>query len=340
MANVRLRSLLTGMSLRMPWHVARVVLADHGLKGGHGWEGTKEKLADTKKFEESDLDDLFTACVDHILSGEKAAQLFKISKAKRRRLLTELLGLQSIESDGLESIEKFFSSDPSGKSKHHLVAVIESASEVSAIFTSVRYFETREKIDTPLDGYTEAYGMKRETRPAFDVLTVPKDDNPISLRVDCPKGITSEMASGVFDVLINLCNETFGEQYFSEPINIFPAIDSIYKDGKEGIVLELSFSIATGSLKNERMRRKRSCLRNELYHDGGKKAVQGDINPYKIAVDWSKKDSTLRPELQINGSVAILHEQTPVIGTFYVRNCSEPKDFSKVLQRINKHLPP
>ncbi|MCR3954614.1 hypothetical protein, partial [Aeromonas hydrophila] len=67
---------------------------------------------------------------------------------------------------------------------------------------------------------------------------------------------------GALPRLEHAYRELIGKSVLAPPKNIYNAIAGLYKVST-GIVTELGFVTGTGSVKHERMRRDRDCLRTE-----------------------------------------------------------------------------
>jgi hypothetical protein len=189
--------------------------------------------------------------------------------------------------------------------------------------------------------YSEIYGLKIENYQSIDCLWLPSNGDYVEVRVDAPIGVSQEDASRGQQQMIRATKDIAGVNLETDAVDLFPIVDKIYRTLKEGIVVELAFITITASLKQEKMRRKRQCLRDELYHQGGSAAVDGQLRPFKIGVEWQAPSRATRPsfpELLINGTSR--HVYQPEIGVYqaYIRKSAGLHDFDLVRGKIRKHL--
>ena len=115
----------------------------------------------------------------------------------------------------------------------------------------------------------------------------------------------------------------------------------MYEDENEGTVVELSFKTSTASIKNEKMRRTRLCLRDELYHKGGKDALGTKIEPFKVSIRWSFQHD--QPELTLagtsRGQQAANGQATGQLVTgAVIKNCLGSVDYEHVKARLVHHF--
>ena len=149
----------------------------------------------------------------------------------------------------------------------------------------------------------------------------------IELRMD----VRGEMSADVIDEYaekllgaMTMQIPSFLSMTVSGPLNLFPAISSIYLDKSEGNISKLSFQTHTASIKRESMRAREGNLRIETFHDAGVTALGGKIQPYSITVTWSNRTeeaSTLPPELTLIGSKRDLSQAKPALYWAFVKNC-------------------
>jgi hypothetical protein len=233
-------------------------------------------------------------------------------------------------------------------SKHELVGVQDTGNGIAAIFSSVRISEVRVSLNSDnvsaavrefLDGYNEVIVVKNNKLQAFDVLWVPNNGDTIEVRVDAPIGTPQEVSIYAQNALRSAIQNSL-KLALGSPINLFPLIDRIYRAANEGVVVELAFTTDTASLKHEKMRRRNLCLRSEVYHVGGTAAVAGQIEPFKLGVQWAGTSGikSFSPELTLFSTARDLHGPEPVLHDGAIRKCVGLDDYSLIQSKIATYL--
>lgn len=340
------------MRSRMPWPVGRKVLVENGFPRGRGWEQTVEKLGSAKQEEGTQVDELVVALREHTLCGEKLAGFYKVdpealARAREKVLSAEIKATAFSEAFPASLPEDELADQPSG---FILTAVESSDDGIAVVFSSVRVITVREDIepeDMPeaaagvFEDYEQIIGLKTVRFQAFDVVSLPHDGAYIDVRVDYPAGTHHDVALSAHARTIDAFHKIVGDPLLSDPINLFPLIDRIYNDPKEGIVVELGFGTTTASLKNEKMRRKQLDLREEQYHKGGKAALKSPIEPFRLSVTWKRKAGDglfSNPELSVNSNARAAGGEHPTIENVVIRKCMGQADYEFVRSRIEHHL--
>lgn len=337
---------------RMPWPVGQKILSELNVERGRGWDKTVSKL------EELDLTaDLFSelsqSLREHLLCGEKSVRIYDVEKDISLAAIAQARLLKIDETDFSQKYPVLLGENElSGKSLDPvLTAVEEDDSFFYVIFSSVRIISIRETIthdsefaddlERLFGRFDEVIGLKNRRVHAIDVVSISKIGNEVNVRVDCPHGMTSEASEIAHVVIRENINKLLGFDFLIEPVNLFPLLDSMYFDQKEGKVVELAFGTTTASLKHEKMRRKGLSLRDEAYHVGGKGNLATPIEPFRLSLVWDrqigeKKVST--PELNLHSSSRIANMPAPLMHSAVIRKCMGSEDFDFVMSRIRAHL--
>lgn len=348
-----LKKLLLATRDRVPFTIAKQMLVNCNIPMGQGWEKTFEKT-ESYKCAQVQLEKLVKHYKEHLLYGEKyihyydltneqiaeLRQYFKNTKIKEGSFSKAYpLPLPQSELNKLPLVAPM------------LVAVEEREGGLAAIYSSVRIIEKRDVIsltDLPkeyqerFDGYSELVAVKALRTQAFDVIWIPKNGNRIDIRADALPEFTQSHTELAQSKLLEVLNKN-AKSPLGAPVNMFPLIQKIYQADGEGTLVELAFNTTTASQKHEKMRRRSRelCLRKELYHCGGKAALKGKIEPYKLGVQWHTSiDGRIisSPELNIFGTSRMLHEASPALYGITVRKCSSIEDFHLVQTKIKKYL--
>lgn len=350
---MNLEQLLSAMQGRMPWRVANKILAEYEFPCGRGWENTLEKIKNFTPSEEQFFG-LLARYQEHIVCGEKSLRVYEVTDEQLDHLRDLISKAEIPETDYSTSYpmpidHEKLSTLPA--SVPELVRVENSEDGMMAIYSSVRVAEVRVSLkpnDVPeqarelFDEYTEVVGIQASKTQAFDAVWIPQRGNKIDVRVDFPFGITQDAMANAHGGVRNVLSDTIGAIDFGTPMNLFPIIDGIYRASDEGTVVELAFGTTTASLKHEKMRRRQQCLRKEIYHMGGTKAVHGEIEPFKLGVEWCGPTRGLRPsfpELILNGTSRMLHSTNPILTEGTIRKCTGVHDFEFVRAKIESYLP-
>jgi len=347
-----MEKILISMRERMPWPVARTILKSLALEPGQGWQRTIKKFADDSLPElEGQLLDKIE---EHNLCGEKFTKIYEIEQ-EEHRLAQEWIAEQVVpESQFASAYPLTLPPDEIGEigASPQLVSVVRNTDGVGAVFAQAIRLTTREIIelsdfvDDPSDiedQYDEIVGLKYRTVQLFSVAWVPHDRHSIEIRTDIPDGMSMDVAHAVQSQIRTKLNDSEIIQ-LGRPIDLFPLLEAIYEDGRDGIVVELGFSTTSASVKNEKMRRAGLDLRTEPYHLAGKKGLGTPIEPFRLYVRWSipMGDLRLLPELGLVGTArgrsTVGQPGAVGISGAVIRNCMGRADFEHVVSRIRHHL--
>lgn len=339
--------LINSMKERMPWRVASHVMKEAGLIPGHGWDRTFEKLSNPST--ELDIDPLVAMLQEHVLGGEKYVTLIEAQKETITSLVEHFASIDIPTSDAQKAFPLSLTDEELNGTELDVVPikVIQSDKGTAVVFSSIRFFASKEEItadDLPEDSefifrdFDEIIGFRNRRVQAFDVAWLPHGGGAIEIRVDYPSGMNKDIATAVYQHVEKKLASVLGAPSLGNPINLFPAIKAVYENAREGNVVELAFSTTTGSVKQERMRRQRTCLRKEDYHVGGKNALAHEIEPFRLGVVWTR-DKTRRPEILLAGSSRIGLSNNPELWSAVVRNCTNLEDYEFVVSRLKSNLP-
>lgn len=344
-----LNAIANSMRGRMPWTVGRRILQELRLDRGKGWDRTLARLAEE---DAEAIPPLTGALTDHILCGEKLVRLYTLDPERLsefRALAKAQTPTKSAASDQfplLLSADQLSTAPPG----HTLIAVIHEEDGTALIYSSIRIVVRRVQLDAEdfpdsagdlISKYEEIVGIKSERVQGMDVLWIPSDNRPVQARIDFPRGMLFDAADHALTSLKHTVQAATGVDYLTTPINLFPLIPAMYANPKEGTVVELAFGASTAALKHEKMRRGSFSLRDEAYHRGGLAALQGQISPFKVSIEWQRKlDETLvsTPELNLHSTSRAGGAADPVLFDAVIRDCMGIADFEYVMARIQHYL--
>lgn len=343
-----LAQILDAMRKRMPWPVAREILAERRVPVGHGWQKTLEKCK-AFKMTAPELQALTNAFREHLLCGEKIVRYYALNN-KDIKILKDYYSGARVPQSEFSAAYPLVLTDKKLKAttiaEPKITAIEELKDGIAVLFSSVKVIE--EKTDLPVHsvkilndldtGFSKIIGIAYRRFQAFDVLWIPKRGNYISIRTDIIGNLGPSVQQAAQERISAIVQADTGVNLF-EPFNLFPVIDKIYKSHGEGTVVELAFVTGTSSLKHEKMRLKTTCLRTEQYHKGGKAAVNGKITPFKIGIRWApRKGNLATPELGIFGNFTMTMEAAPAVYDAQFTGCNGAKEFNAIDDRMKHYL--
>ena len=345
-------NLARSMRARMPWDVANRVLKSIDAPRSMGWGRTIEKLNETPDPDGLVAARLAGALVEHTLAGEKLVRFFELPDEVIQAMRDAALEA-TIPSSPFSAQYPCVLSDDELEAHHPqphtLTAVEKSEDGIAVVFSSIRSVTVREEIsktDLPTDAqpaleyFDELYGLRHVRHQASDVIWIPHTGNLVDVRVDYPKGMGFELGTAAHTLVANAVFNTFGTA-LGMPLNLFPLIQAIYETEGEGRLVEFQFGTTTASLKHEKMRRAKDCLRKEAYHVGGKHALKTPLQPFKMSVEYKlflADGQPSFPELNIHGNSRMTGTASPSVVDATIRKTAGSSDFEYIRDRIAHFL--
>lgn len=188
--------------------------------------------------------------------------------------------------------------------------------------------------------YDEFVLIKRHFVQSYEVIRVDAT-GMVELRVEEHSGVDTGTA---LNQLLRKANSLLVRRFglgvqLVGSVNLFPAVRSIYNDATEGIVVELGFTTDTGSSKHEKMRKNGADLRDELFHVGGKEAINGALTPFRVAVRWGQLEGGRQEEALLPGSIRQLASASPFLDHMVLSGASSELKMRSIVQRVVQHLP-
>ncbi|WP_035968817.1 hypothetical protein [Bradyrhizobium sp. WSM1417] len=342
--------LIRTMRGRVPFDIARKILEAHEIERGMGWDSTQHRFLQND-FDEEVLESLGEALKQHILCGEKSIRFYRLNRASMEALRNSV-GQVTVSNSRFQRAypAQLDDSEIDGRIRPPTLAAIEQNDDgVGLVFASTRAFHKREHIDpstlgddaaSALENYDEVIGISLQKYQAMDVVWIPHRGNYAEIRIDYPKGMHADTLEAAHNSTKLLFENVLDRDALPNPVNLFPLIQKIYDAANEGHVVELGFGTTTGSLKHEKMRRGRLCLRRETYHRGGKNALTTPIEPYNLSVRWrvTLGEIISHPELSLHGNARIAASANPTIHEMTVRGCVGAADYDHVRDRVEHFL--
>ena len=329
------------------------------LPTAQGWEKLQAKLEEesaTGHVRAAEVDGALSEIYRETLSvGTRAVRLYRIPAEQAQAIAGYFAELALEESPFLDAYPRPLTREQLNAvaSGVYLCEVIRTVPDgsVSLVFCGKRIVEekeprTRDQIGAAAinqfgwEQYDEFVLIKRHFAQSYEVVRV-DPAGLVELRVEDHSGVDSGAALEQLLVKTNglLANRFGADGQLVRAVNLFPAIKSMYDDANEGIVVELGFTTDTGSSKHEKMRSNRADLRGELFHVGGKEAINGALTPFRVAVRWSPPNGRLQEEALLPGSIRQLSSGTPFLDHMVLSGALTEAKMRAVVQRVVQHLP-
>lgn len=341
--------LASSLAARVPYDVSKPIFELNSVPRGRGWQGTADKLNDKKETPDGKLDGLLEALNEHQLAGEKLVTLYEASDSVMKAMRATLKSA-TVSTGPLQDAYPFLLNEteleklPLGQPV--LLAIEEFGGGIGAVFGSVRARRERVVLDpssfadgtaNALSIYDEVVGLKLIRHQAFDVIWIPGSGDYFDLRVDCPRNTQADIARGSQMIAMDVFRKLVGTDPFKKPLNLFPAMKAMYDDASEGRVVELAFGTTTRSIKQERMRLSGDCLRDELYHKGGKEKLKTPVKPYKLSLAYTIDlggGVEANPEVNLHTTRRVAENPNPQLFDALIRKSVGLFDYDYVRERI------
>lgn len=360
---------LSALSGRMPWQVAKSILHNLGFHVSTGWPSTIRKLDNpdptSDKYRQL-VDRLSSIYREHTLVGEKLIKWYSL-KSIPEETIAKFVQAVSLSPENLEPDQSDFLgtypfpvTDPDSLAHLEqrgplLSSVFEASGKFHFHFCSVRSYRDRiellpeqfsETDREMLERFEEIYAVMPIRRQCDDFVVFDPETLFLELRLDAPLGMPADHLSSAIEGVSSAFNRVslkhFGYQPFGgNAVNFYSAIDRMYRNSREGRVSELGFmASATTSTSNNQgklFRGKNRDLRNDAFHVGGTGAVE-EITPYRIGIQWSGAELEGSPQLFIPGTMRMLHKSPVTVTEAFIRHCTTEKDFQFVTDRLHHNV--
>ncbi len=348
---------------RVPLSILQHIFKRNNLIAGRSSSATLEKVSSF--FQEGNFKKINSLksivhwyLNDFMLHGEKSLYLFRLDKEKCAELFSLLGKLE-------EKQHEFTSNFPFSLRNHDLKKQLDnvvlsnidkSDNKIILIYCSARYFTSRIKMPKStlkeefLDQYkdvSEILAINHKYRQFFDLIVIHKN-GLVEFRIDNPKldnsnHIPSNERISAFNKLRNefennVSNIKGRKWVICDPVNLFPLIDKIYLDRKEGVVRNLSFTTNNGGSKNlcANAKNANDCCRKDAYHIGGSETVNHALNPYRINIAWNRGDT--RPELYFPGTIYHLDGVGVELNEAILTKIENKEDYDSIINKILYYL--
>lgn len=337
--------------------------ASRGLATARGWDLLQAKLEEDSRVSRAAADEisqnLKSIFTETISVGTRALKIYQVAEDCRLQVLQCLSSLVPEESDYLDQFPKPLSAQQLALQGNELrlcsVDVTEADNSVRLLFCGRRMVEEREPRSRTDIGdaainqfgweqYDEFILIKRKFVQSFEIVRFSLDSGIVELRAEDHQGSDTNIALQQLQEKVNSIFAAAPNNSVRLMLcrNLFPAIRPIYDNAQEGIVVELGFTTATGSAKHEKMRANRADLRTELFHVGGKQAINGALTPFRVAVRWparGQRGDALQEEVLLPGSIRQLASGTPFLDHMVLSGALTEPMMQAVVARVLAYLP-
>ena len=348
---------------RIPFPIMQEHCAQKELATARGWDLLQAKLEEeshASAVKAADISDKLREIFHETISvGTRAVKLYEIDEAHAQNVLQLLSALQPEASDYLNAYPKPLGAEQLVAQGPELKLCAVNADigghKVGLVFCGRRMVEEKEPRSRADIGdaainqfgwqqYDEFILIRRRFVQSFEIVRYNSQSRLLELRVEDYSGSDTGVALQQLQDKVNgLLAAGFGNAVQLVLCrNLFPAIDSIYSDANEGIVVELGFTTETGSAKHEKMRASRADLRTELFHVGGKQAINGAMTPFRVAVRWTagaQRGQGLQEEALLPGSIRQLANGQPFLDHMVLSGALTEAMMQALVARVVAHLP-
>lgn len=357
-------TLLEGIRKRVPWYSMRPVFKALELPTGQGWDASIVKVISeieaNPTLDEQLSEHLVRYYEEQLQCGEKLVQLYLIDKDVASTLYSSLTSYDVPDSSFLTSFPVPLTEEAliELKDKPTLVKVLTSSTEIKLVLCTAREYEEQVQLhasdlkpevvsDFDLTDKVDIVVKRKRVRQFFDVVSINKETGILQVRVDWGLGLKASEARKSFLMTLKKFKELSKEATSSPleldlPLNLFPLVNELYADNTVGRVCELGFTVNSGSVKTEKLRRSDTDIRSEKFHQAGREAVDGQLSPYRLAIEWRLHEGNVdetRPELSLLGTIRHLNNPNKtLLNEALVSKCFREEDFCYILGVIMNRL--
>ncbi|EMK3350908.1 hypothetical protein V8046_003606 [Vibrio parahaemolyticus] len=336
---------------RIPHKVLDVLLKECGIRAKRGIVAIEEALTDLAvSSEEKDiakLEKLKGFYSDHLIYGDKTISLSSMNEEHCLAIKNNIEKLKETVSD-LEIHYPYLDDTTDSHLSDEPILVDIQVMDDGILFVYASLKALVEKIELDETYFTqinvslpsELYDVTAKRcikRRYYDSAFLKFDDLTVEFRLDTAsissKDSLQQSLSQLRATFLNTVAPVMAESELEfNTINLFPAVPGAYEHSKLR-VCELGFSVGS-VIHHEKMRTSTKDLRNELFHQGGKKSIDDTkhkIRPFRIALRKAKSIEdvgSFETELYLPGLSKMLSSITPTLEYAIVSNCISSTDYN------------
>ena len=334
---------------RVPFHIARRLLAAAGLPRGLTWDSIIAKMVEdgTENDSSDELEDLYRQSVT---SGEKLATIYPLTTAAMTAVRRELgNSILDAEDPAVAAYPLLLNAAQKLDAIHQnpvLVSVEDHGQAKAYVFSKVRVKVTTEPIvgdilPVGISGrYAEVYGRLEEHVQHFDVVLVPDAGEAVFVLTDNVEMTGSERVAAQ-STTRTAFNQLVRFNALQQRTNLFPAIEWLYTN-TDGRVISLGSMTNTAMEKRERTHDRTMCVRRDPGHEAASNAGVA-ISPFGISVEWvigSSTNHSVTPSLEISGTSRLALDANPVIEDVAFHKCATYGEISFLINKLMEALTP
>lgn len=344
------KGLLSAIERKLPFRDAKRLLAANGLPTGLSWRAIYDKLKSSKVAAKADYSGLRADFVRALAVSEKAARAYVLEDDKFLMLQSWAETVRPNQKKLITSRFPYLLSDAELSSapdaEPRLISKFSTGIATYLVFSSVRRQRIRERLpvsmfpDTLPAAYEEIYGIKEYRGQTFETLVIPRSGNHVFSLIEFPDGTTQETRRAAHALLRNKVNALVGVDVLDSIVNLYPLMKPIY-NCDAGKIKRLSYTTRTDSEKRERMRQSGVCLREEIGHKSGIKALGNEIEAYDLGVVWVLPNEGAylpKVELDIVGTYRMTYDTNPLLIDAVVSRCVRVEEFEEILSTLIQAL--
>jgi hypothetical protein len=357
------------LSTRMQWATARRLISATSLHVSRGWQ---ETLTNIRQGVFSDViwqaacKALSTVVTSHAQVGNKQVSFYDLreqNKDNRKKIIS--WAKESSVANLASHVQKSpftILSAPTAKTLLDnfkdkppiLVSAKLAKDKLYLQYFSTRSYTWRESIalseltpsqQKPFVEYEGLIGVRTKSVPCFDTVVIDTQNELIEIRIDFQPGMTGDKDTPALARVIDEFNRVTTKFVGLAAagvglIDLYPAINPMYKDERCGSVTALGF-VATGKETSSNNhgkihRTKTKDFRKDEFHVGGKSHVE-EIKPYAIGVTW--KNSTNDLSLELRGNLrAVYAKKLNSVSVAEIVGCTSEADFEFVTEQVLRRL--
>ncbi|WP_186125057.1 hypothetical protein [Burkholderia gladioli] len=318
-----------------------------------GWPPLLEKFHDMVASRERLIEcrnEIRRIYLNSLVAGTRSVSIFEVSKGEAAIAAKGVAALIDGSSDFAKAFPLPVSNENLRKAGFNGVfcAILNYPDgSVRLIACCRRAFRTREEIDVAnfegdarvaLEGFDEIIGVRSGFVQGFDSILIRPNLGVVEIQIDIACRLTRDDFAKARNFYADRLNALFGEKFNNDkwlllPKNFFPLISKLYTSA-DGYVNSLGHATTTRSIKDERMRGRRSDLRKETFHDKGMAAILGATDEYSIRKGWDTADGERTPTVQISGHFSIAGGDDVRISYAIIDGCVDEEDFAMVMSKL------
>jgi hypothetical protein len=340
-----------GISFRTLGHL----LKEKGIPTKKGWAALLAEHAQDPANQQMKIEwlaALESIHLNHLRYGDKAVSIYNIASTEASNQLSAILE-SLVESDSpfsnaypftiSEEDLRELSFHPVGTRYKNL-----GDGKFRLVFCVRRYIKSKIELEADdyegdvrdvILGFDEIYGIRQGYVQCFDIVYFDQNSKQLEIQIDTSTPLTGEDVNRSMRYYEQVLNEQGRQQLrvdniLGQPVNLFPKIRTLY-DHVDGNINSLGHTTTSASIKDERMRKRNTDLRQEPFHKGGLVGVNQHTNLYSVTKSWPGEYAFSSPKVIIPGHFSLAGNQHAHIGYALVSSCVTKGDFRMLISKLS-----